>query len=107
MENLSPIEKVKLIGINSPGIHGTPIEILQSAMMQHFEDDKEFAAKTHESMEDFYKLLKSIDEKLKPISETYSTVSSLGKWSMALLVALSLIAGIVYAVFEILIYFKK
>ena len=107
MENLSPTQKLKLIGQDSPGVHGTPIEIMQSAMFQHFEEDHVFATQTNKSFDDLQKLLESIDKKLTPISETYSAAAALGKWSMALLVAISLVAGIVYAVFEILIYFKK
>lgn len=32
---------------------------------------------------------------LKPISETYSTVSTIGRWGMALLVFISILIGII------------
>lgn len=38
---------------------------------------------------------RQILELLKPISETYRTVSTLGKWMMALLVFISISIGIV------------
>lgn len=38
---------------------------------------------------------KEIIALLKPISQTYTTVSTLGKWSSALLVFISIVIGII------------
>lgn len=89
MEKLTPLEKLELI--SPEAVDETPIEIIRSAMVQHLQEDAT-------SSEEMHKLLKSIDDKLTPISETYTTVSRLGKWGMAALVALSLLSGIIYAV---------
>lgn len=51
--------------------------------------------------------LRSIDAKLTPIADTYATVTSLGKWGMATLVSLSLVVGIIYALYEILTTIKR
>ena len=44
---------------------------------------------------DLEKGQKEIIDLLKPISETYTTVSTLGKWGSALLVLISIVIGII------------
>lgn len=64
-------------------------------------DDKEIAELKKvvdghsELLTDIQQTLKSMDEKLKPISETYLTVTTLGKWVTAGMVFISLVIGII------------
>ncbi len=108
MAELTPLEKVQMI---APGGTGdTPIELLRSALVQHFKDDTEQFNAMHDLLIEISHKLdprhddyinKGIEETLKPISETYTSVSTMGKWIMAVLVAVSLIVGIIYAAVEV------
>ena len=40
--------------------------------------------------------LKSMNEKLEPIAETYRTTATLGKWIMTFLVFLSVLGGVIW-----------
>ena len=56
--------------------------------------------KDHEEMDkrnfdDLNKRFDTLEEILKPISETYRTVTRVGKWGMAVLILISVIIGIV------------
>lgn len=48
------------------------------------------------------KKLEDIELTLKPIAETYHTVSSLGKWSMAIMVFISVVLGILIGIKNLL-----
>lgn len=52
-------------------------------------------------------MLKNIETTLGPISDTYTTVSRLGTWGMASLVAVSMIVGILYTAWQFLSAFRK
>lgn len=41
---------------------------------------------------------------LKPIAETYTTTSTLGRWMMAVLVGVSMIVGTVWGIVQIIIH---
>ena len=45
--------------------------------------------------------IKAINNKLSPISDTYRTVNTLGKWLMAVLVFLSILVGVIASYFSI------
>lgn len=111
LENLTPKEKLELIGPDSAGVVDTPIGIIQSALLQHFKDDDVQFNALHDLLIDISHKLdpnhedyinKGIEATLKPISDTYLTVSTMGKWSMAALVSLSMIVGILYTAWQFL-----
>ena len=59
---------------------------------------KLFARHIQEDADNFKairEVLESMDKKLDPISETYSTVSTMGKWVIALMVFLSVVVGLI------------
>lgn len=95
---LTPREKLELI--SPSGVAGTPLEIMHSALIQHFKDDEENFNKLHD-------LLVEISAKLTPISDTYTTVSRMGKWGMAGLVAMSMMVGMIYTMVQILMAYKQ
>lgn len=72
-----------------------PVSQLHAALMQHFEDDvKTFG--------EVMALLKSIDNKLTPIADTYASMTLAGKWAMGGLVTVSMVVGIMYTVWQFL-----
>lgn len=50
--------------------------------------------------------LDALDKKIEPIVATYVTVGSLGKWTMTILVSVSLMVGIVWGIIQIIIGHK-
>ena len=72
----------------------TRLQHIEDILTQHLADDKV-------KFEALQETLNKIDAKLEPISNTYKTVGTLGSWLMPLLVALSLVAGTIWAVVEI------
>lgn len=65
-------------------------------------DLKAHAAHDADALAGIMKALDAIDKKLEPISDTYTTVGSLGKWTMGLLVAISIVVGIVWGIIQII-----
>lgn len=61
---------------------------LEEKLKDHEETDKR-------NFDDLNKRFDTLQEILKPISETYRTVTRVGKWGMAVLILISVIIGIV------------
>lgn len=61
---------------------------LEEKLKDHEETDKR-------NFDDLNKRFDTLEEILKPISETYRTVTRVGKWGMAVLILISVIIGIV------------
>lgn len=68
---------------------------LQEALLKHFEED----AKNFKKITD---TLCAMDKKLEPISATYLTVGTLGRWLMPLLVCISLVIGSIWGILQII-----
>jgi hypothetical protein len=70
------------------------LKTLLELFRKHLDDDRE-------AHNEFREAFKRIEDTLQPISETYSSVSNLGRWLMTLLVALSLVFGTLWAAVQI------
>lgn len=62
------------------------MELLDQSDIKNFEQHKQILEK-----------IQNISEALKPIADTYSTVSRMSKWIMAFLVFLSVLGGTIIA----------
>jgi hypothetical protein len=63
-------------------------ELKPQWMTEHEASDKEHFREINEKLD-------GLLNTLKPISETYTTVSTMGKWAMAALVFISVLIGII------------
>mgnify|MGYP001613799762 FL=1 len=68
-------------------------KILLKAFEAHAETDRQAFEKINDTLARLEETLRKQDAVLQPISETYRSVSKVGKWAMALIVFLSIVVG--------------
>jgi hypothetical protein len=77
------------------------VALLHQAFQAHELRDNERFDDIKNDLRELKDYAKEINASLKPILETYQTVSSLGKWGMGFLVFVSVTLGIVWAFIQI------
>ena len=78
---------------------GDEIQEIKKMLVQQNIDQAKISDKLNPESDHY--ILQEIESKLKPISNTYETASSMGKWLMTGLVSLSLVVGVVWAILQI------
>lgn len=82
--------------------HRNELESLHKALQKHYEDDVKVFKGLNERMDsadlDRQKRHNEIMELLSPLSETYRTATTLGKWVMAAAVFVSILFGIILSI---------
>lgn len=79
-------------------------EQIHSAFEKHAYDDLTHFAELAETLKRIEQKTDAQSTILQPMAETYATATTLGKWLMPILLAISLIVGIVWGVIQITLH---